>query len=270
MILPRRQFLQLAAGAAVLPAVSTRASAQSWPARPVRLIIGYTPGGSADLTARLMGQWLSERLGQPFVIENRPGGGTNIATEAVVRAPPDGYHLPACRARQRHQRHALRQAQFQFSARRRAGRGHHPVSERGRGESVGPGEIDPRTDRLRKSQSRQAQYGVFRQRLDHPYVRRTVQDADRHQHGPRALPRRRAGADRYALRPGPGDVRQHPDLRRARQIRQTARPRGHLDDALGSVARPAHGGRFPARLRGERVVRHRRAEGHARRGRSSG
>jgi tripartite-type tricarboxylate transporter receptor subunit TctC len=93
MTFPRRRFLQLAASAVVLPAISAIAAAQSWPARPVRLIIGYTPGGSADLTARLMGQWLSERLGQPFVIENRPGGGTNIATEAVVRAPPDGYTL---------------------------------------------------------------------------------------------------------------------------------------------------------------------------------
>jgi tripartite-type tricarboxylate transporter receptor subunit TctC len=87
----RRRFLQLVAGAAVLPAVSDVARAETYPARPIRLIIGYTPGGSADLTARLMGQWLSERLGQPFVIENRPGGGTNIATEAVVRAEPDGY-----------------------------------------------------------------------------------------------------------------------------------------------------------------------------------
>jgi tripartite-type tricarboxylate transporter receptor subunit TctC len=87
----RRQFLHLAAGAAVLPAVSTVAKAQAYPARPIRLIVGYTPGGSADLTARLMGQWLSERLGQSFVIENRPGGGTNIASEAAVRAEPDGY-----------------------------------------------------------------------------------------------------------------------------------------------------------------------------------
>src|ERR1700755_2980590 len=93
MKFPRRRFLQLAAGAAVLPAVSTIAAAQAYPSRPIRVIIGYTPGGSADLTARLMGQWLSERLGQPFVIENRPGGGTNIATEAVVNAPPDGYTL---------------------------------------------------------------------------------------------------------------------------------------------------------------------------------
>jgi len=69
------------------------ATAQSYPTRPVRLIIGYPPGGSADLTARLLGPWLSERLGQPFVIESRPGASTNLATEAVVRAPPDGYTL---------------------------------------------------------------------------------------------------------------------------------------------------------------------------------
>ena len=91
MKFPRRKFLYLAAGAAALPALPRLAKAQAYPSRPIRLIIGYTPGGSADLTARLMGQWLSERLGQSFVVENRPGGGTNIATEAVVRAPPDGY-----------------------------------------------------------------------------------------------------------------------------------------------------------------------------------
>jgi tripartite-type tricarboxylate transporter receptor subunit TctC len=91
--LARRRFLYLAAGAAALPAVSRIASAQAYPTRPVRLIIGYPPGGSADITARLLGQWLSERLGQPFVIESRPGAGTNIATEAVVNAPPDGYTL---------------------------------------------------------------------------------------------------------------------------------------------------------------------------------
>ena len=93
MKIPRRRFLLLATGAAALPAISTFARAQAYPTRPVRLVLGYTPGGSADLTGRLMGQWLSERLGQPFVIETRPGGGTNIATEAVIRAPPDGYTL---------------------------------------------------------------------------------------------------------------------------------------------------------------------------------
>jgi tripartite-type tricarboxylate transporter receptor subunit TctC len=93
MTLLRRTFLQLAGGAVALPMVSRLARAQAYPARPVRIIIGYTPGGSADLTARLMGQWLSERLGQQFLIESRPGAGTNLATEAVVNAPPDGYTL---------------------------------------------------------------------------------------------------------------------------------------------------------------------------------
>ena len=93
MKLPRRRFLRLAAATAAFPALSTIARAQGYPTRPLHMIIGYPPGGSADMTARLMAQWLSERLGQTVVIESRPGGGTNIATEAVVRAPPDGYTL---------------------------------------------------------------------------------------------------------------------------------------------------------------------------------
>jgi tripartite-type tricarboxylate transporter receptor subunit TctC len=93
MKLPRRKFFHLAAAAAALPAVSRLARAQDYPTRPVRWIVGFAPGGGVDIIARLMGQWLSERLGQPFVIENRPGAGTNIATEAVVNAPPDGYTL---------------------------------------------------------------------------------------------------------------------------------------------------------------------------------
>ena len=93
MKLSRRRFLRFASAAIALPASSRLARAQTYPNRPVRLIIGYTPGGSADLTARLMGQWLSEKLGQSFVVENRPGASTNIATEAVLRAAPDGYTL---------------------------------------------------------------------------------------------------------------------------------------------------------------------------------
>jgi len=93
MKLPRRNFLHLAAGAAALPVVSRFAWAQAYPSRPVRIIVGFAPGGATDIMARLMGQSLSERLRQPFVIENKPGAATNIATEAVVNAAPDGYTL---------------------------------------------------------------------------------------------------------------------------------------------------------------------------------
>jgi len=93
MKLPRRQILHLAAGAAALPAVSRIAWAQAYPSRPVRLIVTTAAGGSPDIIARLIGQWLSERLGQPIIVDNRPGAGTNIGTEIGVRAPPDGYTL---------------------------------------------------------------------------------------------------------------------------------------------------------------------------------
>jgi tripartite-type tricarboxylate transporter receptor subunit TctC len=89
----RRQFLHLAAGAAALPFAPHIARAQTYPSRPVRIVAAAGAGGSIDILARLFGQWLSERLGQPFIIENRPGGGNNIGTEAVVRAPADGYTL---------------------------------------------------------------------------------------------------------------------------------------------------------------------------------
>ena len=93
MKLPRRRFLHLAAGAAALPATSRVARAQAYPTRPVRVIVGFAAGGGYDIIGRLIGQWLSDRLGQPFVIENRPGAATNIATQVVVNAPADGYTL---------------------------------------------------------------------------------------------------------------------------------------------------------------------------------
>ena len=93
MKLHRRQFLHLASGVAALPVVSRIARAQAYPSRPVRIVCGYPPGGVVDIVARLIAQWLSERLAQPFVVENRPGAATNVATEAVVRAPADGYTL---------------------------------------------------------------------------------------------------------------------------------------------------------------------------------
>jgi tripartite-type tricarboxylate transporter receptor subunit TctC len=93
MKLPRRKFLQLAACSAALPAVGQKAWAQTYPVRPVRVVVPVAAGGANDVTARLVGQWLSERLGQQFVIENRPGAGTNVGTEAVIRATADGYTL---------------------------------------------------------------------------------------------------------------------------------------------------------------------------------
>jgi tripartite-type tricarboxylate transporter receptor subunit TctC len=93
MKLPRRQFLHLAAGAAALPAVSRFAWAQAYPTRPVRLVVGFPPGGATDVVARIMGQRLSERLGHPLVVENRPGGGSNVAAQAVINSPPDGHTL---------------------------------------------------------------------------------------------------------------------------------------------------------------------------------
>ena len=93
MKLPRRNFLHLAAGAAALPGLPRIARAQTYPWRPVRIIVGFAAGGPADTVARLIGQWLSERLGQPIVVDNRSGANGNIGTEAVVRAPADGYTL---------------------------------------------------------------------------------------------------------------------------------------------------------------------------------
>ena len=93
MKLARRQFLHWASGAVAVPAVSRFAWAQAYPTRPVRIIVPYPPGGAPDIVARLMGQWISDRLGQQFIIENRPGAGGNIGTEAAVRAPSDGYTL---------------------------------------------------------------------------------------------------------------------------------------------------------------------------------
>src|SRR5262249_60493614 len=94
MKLPRRKFLFLAGNAAAFSTALRVARAQAYPSRPVRIVVGYAPGGGQDILGRLIGQWLSDRLGQPFIIQNRPGSGANIATQTVVRAPPHGYNLP--------------------------------------------------------------------------------------------------------------------------------------------------------------------------------
>jgi tripartite-type tricarboxylate transporter receptor subunit TctC len=139
MKLPRRQFLHLAAGAAALPAMSRIALAETYPTRPVRLIVGFAAGGGYDIVARLIGQWLSERLGQPFLIENRPGAGTNIATEAVVRAPSDGYTLLLVGST-----NAINATFYQkpFHPRYRTGFEHHAAAPGHAGKSIVPSQDD--------------------------------------------------------------------------------------------------------------------------------
>ena len=227
MKLSRRRVLRLAGAAVALPAVSRIASAQAYPSRPIRIVIGYTPAGSADITARLMGQWMSERLGQTVVIENRPGAGTNLATETVVRAPADGYTLllvaPA---------NAINATLFD-KLNHNYLRDIAPVAGINRFANVMevnpavPVEDRPRVHRLCQGQSRQAQHGVVRRRLDDPYVGRAVQDDDRHPDDPRAVSWECAGADRHDLRAGAGDVRQHPDVDPAHPGGQAARIGGH-------------------------------------------
>ena len=225
MRLPRRKFLHLAAGAVALPAVSRTASAQAYPSRPIRVIVGYTPAGSADITARLMGQWMSERLGQTVVIENRPGAGTNLATESVIRAPADGYTLLLVAPANAINASLFEKLNHNYRERHRAGGGHQPLRQCDGSAPVRAGEDGPGIHRLCQGQSRQAQHGVVGRRLDHPLVGRAVQDADRHPDDPCALSRERAGAHRHDLRAGTGHVRQHPVVDPAHPRRQAASAR---------------------------------------------
>jgi tripartite-type tricarboxylate transporter receptor subunit TctC len=107
MRLPRRRFLHLAAGAAVLPAISRIAKAQTYPTRPVRFLVGFPAAGTADIQARIMGQWLSERLGQPVIIENKPGAASNLSIQSVINSPPDAVHAGLSFCQQRDQLYVL-------------------------------------------------------------------------------------------------------------------------------------------------------------------
>jgi hypothetical protein len=160
MKLPRRRFLHLAAGAAALPALSRVARAQAYPTKPVRLIVPFAAGGSPDIFARLIGQWLSERLGQSFLIENRPGGGGNIGTEGVVRAPADGYTLLLVADYNAINATLYDKLNFNFHERHCVSCRHHPRSPRHGGKSVVPRQNGSRVHCIWKGQSRQNQHGV--------------------------------------------------------------------------------------------------------------
>src|SRR4029079_14406240 len=218
MIPSRRSFLHLAAATAVLPALPRTADAQAYPARPVRVLVAVSPGGTTDLTARLMAQWLAKRLGQPFVIENRPGGATNIATELAVRSPPDGYTLFMANSSNAVNESLYPDIGFKFSV------DLTPVSGSIRSPLVmlvNPGVpaatasefiASARPPRRRNSplmpgRSRQDQHGFRRQGRDRSCRRRAVPDDGRRQIPAHPLSRRGAGDDRPDRRAGATGVR---------------------------------------------------------------
>src|SRR5262245_25940587 len=178
MILPRRTFLHLAAGAAALPAVSRLARAQAYPTRPVRIISGFPPGGVNDTYARLIGQWLSERLGQQFFVENRPGAGGNIAAETLVRAAPDGYTLLLTTSADAWNATLYDSLKFNYV------RDVAAVAPIARAPGVlvvhpSPGKIRSRADRLRQEQSGQDPCGVGPDRQRTSHALGIVQEPDR-------------------------------------------------------------------------------------------
>ena len=264
----RRQFLHLAAGAAALPAVSRIARAQAYPTRPVRIIVGFPPGGAPDIVARLIGQWLSERLGQPFIIENRPGAGSNIAHR--------GGRARACRTatrcswslrRTRSTRRSTTSSISISSATLRRSRASSACPIVMVVNPSVPAKTVPEFIAYAKANPGKINMASAGIGSLHPCRRRAVQDDGRRQHGPCALSRHSARADRSARRTGAGHVRHHAGVDRVHQGRQAARAGGDHRDALGGAAGHSDRGRFRAGLRGEHVVWHRRAQEHARRDR---
>jgi tripartite-type tricarboxylate transporter receptor subunit TctC len=262
MKLPRRQFLHLAAGAAALPTVPRFAWVQAYPTRPVRIIVGFAPGGPADLIARLIGQWLSERLGQQFIIENRPGAGSNIATEAVVRAPPDGYTLLLVTSTNAINTTLYEKLNFDFV------RDIVPVTSVNR--SPGVMEVNPLVPAksvpefiayAKANPGKISMASAGPGSAPHVYgeLFKAMTGADLVT-GP--LSRLGACISRSLQRASAGHVR-HPLLvDRAHQGGQAARAGGNHCGAFDSATRLADGRRIRAGLRGKRMGRHRRAKEH--------
>ena len=171
MDLPRRRFLQLTAGAAVLPALPSTAKAQAYPNRPVHMIVPFAPGGSTDIVARLLGQSLQERLGQPFVIESRPGAGTNIGTESVVRAAADGYTLLLVGPPAAINATLYEKLNFNFHARHCACREYHALAFRHGGKGVFPCHANSPVHCACQGKSGEAQHGLRGCRVRPPRVR---------------------------------------------------------------------------------------------------
>src|SRR5262249_55872348 len=258
----RRQFLHWAGSALALPAMSRIARAQSYPARPVHLIVSVAAGGSPDIIGRLIAQWLSERLGQPFVVDNRAGAASNIGTEFALKAAPDGYTLLLALSSNAINASLYKDLQFNFI------RDAAPVASIATiplimevNPSV-PVKTIPEFIAYAKANPGKDQYGLRRHRLPASRRRRTVQDDGRRRPCPRAIPQRGAGAARSPCRPGATFIRGHARVARLCQGRQIARAGRHDGQAPGALARCPRRGRVSAGLRGERVVWHRRAQGH--------
>jgi hypothetical protein len=225
MKFPRRKFLELVAGAGALPALSRIAKAQTYPTRPVRIIVGFAPGGPQDICARLVGQWLSEWLGQPFVIENRTGAGGNIAAEAVVRAPADGYTLLLVGPPNAINATLYDKLNFDFirdiapvasivrmpnvmvanpSIMATHCLARQPAAKPAAAGAAQLGSVGSRVHRARQSQPGQGQYGIGRNRKCTASLRRTVQDHGWRQSRACTVSRRGTGIDRSSG--GQGDA----------------------------------------------------------------
>src|SRR5262249_22534863 len=259
MKLPRREFLRVAAAAAALPAAAVRASAQSYPTRPVR----FPAGGSTDLVARIMGAWLTERLGQSVVVENQPRAGTNLAAQTAINSPPDGYTLLFVTTT--NAINATFYPTLPFNVLRDVA----PVA--GLVDLPFVMAVNPSVPAATvaefiahaKANPRQDQHGLVRHRHHQPSGGGAVQADDRRRYGARAVLRRRADGDRsHRWGRGGGEPRlaeraaAHPRGRAAR----ARRPRS---GAIGRGAGRADRGRDGAGLRGERLDRHRRSRRHA-------
>ena len=262
MKLPRRTFLRLATGAAALPALPHVARAQSYPSRSVRIIVGAAPGGPPDIGARMIGQWLSDRLGQPFIVENRPGAGTNIGTEAVSRAPADGYTLLLTTASAAWNATLYRKLNFNFL------RDIAPVASVYRQTGV----MDVSPSFPAKTVAEFISYAKANPGKIN--MASTGNGSATHIYG--ELFKLMAGTDvvHVPYRGNPlaltalmsGEAHVFFELavvvNRAYQGRQIARAGGDHRDAFAIVAGSPDGRRFRSRLRGERVARCRRSQEH--------
>jgi tripartite-type tricarboxylate transporter receptor subunit TctC len=209
MKLPRRTFLHLAAGAAAAPAVARIARAQAYPARPVRIVAPTGPGGAPDIIARLIGPWLSDRLGQQFIIENRPGSGNNIGTEVVVRAPPDGYTLLMVSSSNAINATLYDKLNFVFLRDIAAIAGIISLPFVMVVNPSVPAKTVPELTAYAKANPGKISFGSPRHRNSRPCSRRALQDVGRDRDNSRAVSRRRGCDERLAWWTGPGLVRQH-------------------------------------------------------------